>query len=907
MRTKIIFALLLLNCAVWRTAAQTTAITYQGRLNDGASLAQGSYDLRFKLFQDPFGNNQAGSTIVTNALAVSNGLFMVTLDFGPGVFNGSNYWLQVGVKTNGAVAYADLSPLQAVTAVPYALFAQNVTGGSLPAGTYTNPVTLNNPGNVFTGSFNGNGAGVTNVNALTLDGLPAAGLWQLGGNAVAAGQFIGSTNNQPVEIWANGTRAYRVEPNTNGAPNVIGGAPINYVDPGIVGATIAGGGNVSGNFYLGGGSNHVSAIFGTIAGGRVNTVAADHAFIGGGISNTVQTAAYDSVIGGGVANVIATNAAESVLVGGTFNSIQQTASYAVIAGGSGNSIQTNSYASVIGGGSGNNIQPNAGYSLIGGGYANSIQSGSTYAHIGAGYFNSIQAGANDSVLGGGYFNSIQSNASYSFLGGGIGNVIQPNAGYSVLGGGNNNLIQTNAPYSVLGGGKNNLVQTNAAYAFLGGGAGNIVRSNATYCLINGGQNNIVQTNSSYTLVGGGYGNFSAGQGTIVAGGFGNSSSADLSGVSGGFLNQNTAQFGTIGGGASNTNSGYAGTVAGGQQNLSSGYAAIIAGGQSNLATNQTTTVAGGWQNLSGGFVATVGGGYANRALGDYSTVAGGNGNATIGSDAFVGGGGANTASGFSAAVVSGYGNIASGGYAAIGAGYSNLASGLGATVAGGYQNTAAGDYSFAAGKNAYVPGNRSFVWNSFANPNYAVNSDEFLIFATNGFSIDYNNQTAFGGGDRWLYIGKGSAGFGVPATISTWTGAYLSDGGSWTSSSDRARKENFAPVDTRAVLAKVAALPLQTWNYTNEPPAMRHLGPMAQDFHAAFGLNGSDDKHIADVDEAGVALAAIQGLDDKEQEDRALLNTKAAEINELKEQNRDLNRRVAELEALVSSLAHSAP
>ena len=75
--------------------------------------------------------------------------------------------------------------------------------------------------------------------------------------------------------------------------------------------------------------------------------------------------------------------------------------------------------------------------------------------------------------------------------------------------------------------------------------------------------------------------------------------------------------------------------------------------------------------------------------------------------------------------------------------------------------------------------------------------------------------------------------------------------------SDRTLKEGFAPVDPRAVLAAVVTLPIERWSYKGEPA--RHLGPMAQDFAAAFGL-GQDDRHIFPLDAAGVALAAIQGL-----------------------------------------------
>ena len=75
--------------------------------------------------------------------------------------------------------------------------------------------------------------------------------------------------------------------------------------------------------------------------------------------------------------------------------------------------------------------------------------------------------------------------------------------------------------------------------------------------------------------------------------------------------------------------------------------------------------------------------------------------------------------------------------------------------------------------------------------------------------------------------------------------------------SDRNVKEAFESVDPRAVLAAVMTLPIERWSYKGE--AARHLGPMAQDFAAAFGL-GADDRHIFPLDAGGVALAALQGL-----------------------------------------------
>ncbi|MGD0813888.1 MAG: type VI secretion system tip protein TssI/VgrG [Verrucomicrobiota bacterium] len=134
--------------------------------------------------------------------------------------------------------------------------------------------------------------------------------------------------------------------------------------------------------------------------------------------------------------------------------------------------------------------------------------------------------------------------------------------------------------------------------------------------------------------------------------------------------------------------------------------------------------------------------------------------------------------------------------------------------------------------------------------------------------------------------------------------SYLDNNGNWyargsftanafISLSDRNAKENFRPISAREVLDKVAALPLSRWNY-KEDKTSAHMGPMAQDFRAAFDL-GNDDKHIATVDEEGVALAAIQGLNQK-------LNEKDGEIQTLKQQNDSLTQRLNELEATVKQL-----
>ncbi len=128
--------------------------------------------------------------------------------------------------------------------------------------------------------------------------------------------------------------------------------------------------------------------------------------------------------------------------------------------------------------------------------------------------------------------------------------------------------------------------------------------------------------------------------------------------------------------------------------------------------------------------------------------------------------------------------------------------------------------------------------------------------------------------------------------LATSTGAYLSASGIWHSNSDRNRKTNISAIDPEEVLAEVSTLPITSWNYKIEDGNVRHIGPMAQDFHSTFGLDGADSTHISTIDESGVALAAIQALAHR-----------TAEIQTLKEENRQLSARLEELETLVKKLA----
>src|SRR2546422_9598013 len=97
-----LFLILLCNLAFRCAGASLgTAFTYQGRLTDNGTPANGNYDLRFILYNTESNGSQVGNTLTNESVAVSNGLFSAALDFGTGVFDGSAYWLEVAVRTNG--------------------------------------------------------------------------------------------------------------------------------------------------------------------------------------------------------------------------------------------------------------------------------------------------------------------------------------------------------------------------------------------------------------------------------------------------------------------------------------------------------------------------------------------------------------------------------------------------------------------------------------------------------------------------------------------------------------------------------------------------------------------------------------------------------------------------------------
>lgn len=152
-----------------------------------------------------------------------------------------------------------------------------------------------------------------------------------------------------------------------------------------------------------------------------------------------------------------------------------------------------------------------------------------------------------------------------------------------------------------------------------------------------------------------------------------------------------------------------------------------------------------------------------------------------------------------------------------------------------------------------------------------------------------NKSASFVFGEDGSFDFKGSSTSETPTTLlSMDSSGNVTAAGTVTGSSDVTIKANHGMVDPMSILAKVSELPIARWSYNADECETEHLGPMAQDFHEAFGLGGSD-KGIAFVDSDGVALASIQALN-------SLVEAKDARIEELEAKSAALEARLAAIE-----------
>ncbi len=193
-------------------------------------------------------------------------------------------------------------------------------------------------------------------------------------------------------------------------------------------------------------------------------------------------------------------------------------------------------------------------------------------------------------------------------------------------------------------------------------------------------------------------------------------------------------------------------------------------------------------------------------------------------------------------------------------------------VAIGLQNSASGNFSVAIGKNARTANRQGSV----------VLGDGCASFSSDSIYPTANNQ----------FVARGCGGVKFFTSQNLSSGVEIQPGGSgWDVVSDVNRKENFEALDGEEVLVRLREVPVMTWNYRTQDAEIRHAGPTAQDFHAAFGLGGSD-LTINTVDIDGINLAAIKALDERTRE----LHEATAEVEALRAEVAAQKQRIENLE-----------
>jgi trimeric autotransporter adhesin len=351
-------------------------------------------------------------------------------------------------------------------------------------------------------------------------------------------------------------------------------------------------------------------------------------------------------------------------------------------------------------------------------------------------------------------------------------------------------------------------------------------------------------------------------------------------------------------------------------------------GTNSVATGENTTASGGASTAMGHITTASGGGSTamgsiTTASGDFSTAMGGGTTASgavstaMGHITTASGGGSTamgsytTASG-SISTAMGYESVASGsystamgyrttasshystamGYGTTASGQSSTAMGYGTTASGVYSTamglgtTASGNYSTAMGNGTRASGNWSTAMGRRASTQGYSGSFVYGDYST----LDTVRASAMNQA-TWRTIG----GFRIFTNTALTNHCSIAAGGTaWSCTSSRLEKENFAEVDGEDVLRRLRVVPVTSWNGIAEGPQVRHIGPMAQDWHAAFTLN-DDPLTIHQGDMAGVSLAAVQALDERTRD-------MPVELARLREENATLRARLERLEAFVDGV-----
>jgi len=352
-----------------------------------------------------------------------------------------------------------------------------------------------------------------------------------------------------------------------------------------------------------------------------------------------------------------------------------------------------------------------------------------------------------------------------------------------------------------------------------------------------------------------------------------------------------------------------GSMAIGSVASASGLYSIALGSYASASEKQSMALNG---IASGPYALSIGGsasgyrsnafGYRTQAVGDYSTAIGSgyymkflfppNPPVTVNNPTI--------ASGYYSMAI-GASVEARGNYATA-MGYRTIAKAFNSFVIGRYNNINGDSLNWVETDPLFVIGNGT----SFSNPHNAfvvskngtvtINTDAVTYsLKINNTSNDgltyglYSQVSGSGGTTHYGVVGSASGAstnygvYGYAPTGSGYAGYFNGNvyvTGTISQSSDRNLKDNFVPVSGSDILLRIEKLPIFQWNYIAENPSVKHIGPVAQDFHAIFGV-GNDDKSISTIDPAGISLAGIQ---------------------ELIRQNREMKEELEQLKQLVNAL-----
>jgi hypothetical protein len=506
--------------------------------------------------------------------------------------------------------------------------------------------------------------------------------------------------------------------------------------------------------------------------------------------------------------------------------------------------------------------------IAGGGlfdYENFIAAGANYAAICGGIGNIIGVNSSWSTIGGGEANEFEMTADHGTISGGGGNAIGENTKAGTIGGGMFNAIALNSDYTTISGGYNNGIASNATYATVAGGGYNRIGAYGAGDAIGGGLDNIIASNSAYATIAGGLSHYigvSSGRSSIGGGDDNNIKSNSFAAViAGGLWNRIGANgdYNSIGGGYNNEigdNAQYASIPGGSLNDIGAGASYAFAAGRRAQADHQGTFV---WaDSTDANFASTANDQFLIRASGNVGVNKSNPGtaldvNGTITANAFIGDG----------------------------SGLTGIPDGHSLDASDGLPiNALYVDVDGEVGIGTTTPSSPLHI-------KTPTNVDCDMRLVSGGSWALILNQSpnslftiSNGGAARLAIESAGDVGIGIsnPTEKLHVAGNILATG-TVTGSSDRNIKEHFAVVDPQQVLDKVMSMPIQRWNYIGE--TVPHMGPVAQDFYGAFQI-GMDDKHISMVDADGVALAAIQGLNQK-----------------LEKENTELRQRIERLEKLL--------